>query len=196
MYISKGQKKDKHLRVPTRVNVARACKDATIQKIKDSLEEINSKRSFLDDKRDDLKQKERVEKHKNRLNEIRETKKKYNEENESLKMLLKEKDCQILTLKQKVKSLETLLNFDLQNDDNGTDILNESDSNNIENHENNSDVMSENDDSFQKDTPFDGEFSSMNLPLLDEQEATTSINSIPRTEKKVKSINAKKEMKG
>ena len=98
-------------------------------------------------------------------------------------------------MKQKVKSLETLLNCDLQNDDNGTDIFNESDSNNIENHENNSDVMSENDDSFQKDTPFDGEFSSMNLPLLDEQEATTSINSIPRTEKKVKSINAKK-MKG
>ena len=77
--------------------------------------------------------------------------------------------------------------------DNDTDILNESDSNNIENHENNSDVMSENDDSFQKDTLFDGEFSSMNLPLLDEQEATTSINSIPRTEKKVKSINAKKK---
>ena len=192
MYISKGQKKDKHLRVPTRVNVARACKDATIQKIKDSLEEINSKRSFLDDKRDDLKQKERVEKHKNRLNKIRETKKKYNEENESFKMLLKEKDCIILTLKQKVKSLETLLNCDLQNDDNGTDIFNESDSNNIENHENNSEVMSENDDSLQKDTPFDAEISSINLPLLDEQEASTSIISIPRTEKKVKSINGKK----
>ena len=51
--------------------------------------------------------------------------------------------------------------------DNGRDIFNESDSNNIENHENNSEVMSGNDDSLQKDTPFDIEFSSMNLPLLD-----------------------------
>ena len=155
MYISKGQKKDKHLRVPTRVNVARTCRDATIEKIKDSLEKLYKKRSLLDDKRDDLKRQERVQNHKNRLKEIRETKRKYNEENESLKTLVKEKDAEILILKEKVQSLESLLNRDLQNNDNGKDIF-------------------------------------INLPLLDEQEESTSIISSPRTEKKVKSIIEKK----
>ena len=46
---------EKHLRVPTRVNVARTCRDTTIEKIKDSLEKLYKKRSVLDDKRDDLK---------------------------------------------------------------------------------------------------------------------------------------------
>ena len=40
MYISKRQNKGKQLRVPTRVNVARTCRDATIEKIKDSLEKL------------------------------------------------------------------------------------------------------------------------------------------------------------
>ena len=82
-----------------------------------------------------------------------------------MKTLVKEKDCEILLFKQKVKSLETLLNCDLQNDDNGKDIFNESDSNNIENNENNSEVMYENDDSLQKDTPFFAEISSIKLPI-------------------------------
>ena len=183
---------EKHLRVPTRVMVARTCRNTTIEKIKDSLEKLYKKRSLLDDKRDELKQQERVQNNKNRLKEIRETKKKYNEENESLKTLVKEKDCEILLLKQKVQSLETLLNCDLQNDDNGKDIFNESDSNDTENDEHNSEVMYENDDSLQKDTPFDAEISSSNLPLLDEQEASTSNISSPRTEKRLTVLLKKK----
>ena len=97
------------MNAPTRVMVPRTCRTNTIDKINESLKKLNEKHSLADDKRDDLKQQERVQNNNNRLKEIRETKRLYNEENEMLKTLVKEKDAEILLLKEKVQTLETIL---------------------------------------------------------------------------------------
>ena len=95
MAITRRQtKKDTPLRVPsisaTNKNY-RACKAQTIKNIEASIIELNSTRTLYDDKMNDIKQKQRVEQNKMRLDQIREQKRQYCEENINFKLILKKK---------------------------------------------------------------------------------------------------------